>query len=154
MTPASTSTQKAPRQKVMRFDEDVQHIVDNLFTCPNSLTTAFRWANIFTMRDLHRELGKDDVRRRVRFKDGDESGDELFDDREYEDLMNICSYLNWRQNSRGRVEEVPIDIRAETTRKGFCAFIALPIKSRKGADQAGDVAYDPDLALCYEEINK
>eukprot|EP00957_Ditylum_brightwellii_P003553 269537-Ditylum_brightwellii.AAC.1 len=80
MTSASTSTQKTPRQKVMRFDEDVQYIVDNLFTCPTSLTTALKWANIYTMRDMHRELGKEDVRRRVRFKDGDESGEKLFDD--------------------------------------------------------------------------
>eukprot|EP00985_Skeletonema_marinoi_P013610 scaffold6780_cov149-Skeletonema_marinoi.AAC.1 len=92
---------------------------------------------------------------RVRFKDGDENGgEELFDEQEYEDILNICSYLNWRQNCWGRVEKVKIDIRTETSREGFCDFISLPPMSRKGSDTEGYVMYDPDLALHYEEINK
>eukprot|EP00985_Skeletonema_marinoi_P023841 scaffold16107_cov147-Skeletonema_marinoi.AAC.1 len=76
MTSASTNPQKAPRSKVMRFDEELQYLVDTLFTCKANLTITLRWFNIYTIRDLHRELGKDDVRRRVRFKDGDENGGE------------------------------------------------------------------------------
>ena len=155
MTSASTNPQKAPRSKVMRFDEELQYLVDTLFTCKANLTIALRWFNIYTIRDLHRELGKDDVRRRVRFKDGDENGgEELFDEQEYEDILNICSYLNWRQNCWGRVEKVKIDIRTDTSREGFCDFISLPPMSRKGSDAEGYVMYDPDLALHYEEINK
>ena len=78
----------------------------------------------------------------------------MFDDQEYEDLMNICSYLNWRQMCRGRLQEVLIDIRTETNRRGFCAFIALPPESREGSDSTGFVKYDPALALKFEEINK
>eukprot|EP00984_Skeletonema_dohrnii_P007484 scaffold2711_cov87-Skeletonema_dohrnii-CCMP3373.AAC.2 len=128
MTSARNNPQKASRQKVIRFDEELQFVVEHLFNCTANVTTALKWACVSNIRDLHRVLGKADIRNKIRFKqEGDDNGgEELFDDQEYEELM-----------------------------RGFDAFLALPPESREGSDPiTGLVKYDPVLALKFEEINK
>ena len=150
--------------RTMQFDEDIQHILDNLFECTVEATLAFTWANIWSFADMVKQLDNDDIRRRIRFKNGDVNGENMFDDNDYEDIMEILNYLLWRQNNYGRVHTAPINIPKMTNRSGFCDFISLlPPKRRgwsdvdgkkRGSDADGNIIYDQTIALKYEKINR
>lgn len=142
------------RQKQRKFDDDVTHVLNNVVTNHSDMTAAFKSAGVYTLIDLLNKLKTEDSRKKFRYKDGDDTKEEILDDDDYDELCELRSLYFWLQNSHGSLPGCPIDFRARYTKDMLTAFRVLPSSARTGADQQGNVEYDHNIALGNEKINK
>ena len=140
--------------KKKKFDADVTHILSNVVTNVTDMTTAFKNAGAYTLIELFNLLKEEDTRKEFRYKDGDDTTEEVLDDDDYDELCELRSFYFWLQNSHGTIPRCPIDFQAAYTAQMFNTFRMLPPIARPGADSEGNVEYDHDIALSNEQVNK
>lgn len=134
-------------------NDDVKHILQVVLCNNPKVWEAFRTEGITNIRKLYNRLSNEEVRKRMRYKESDDSKGELLDDEEHEEVDFLVSYLNWMQNGKGTILRCPLDIRADTKRESFELFLRLTDKGRGGKNGDGTVDYDDTVALRNEELN-
>ena len=131
-------------------DNDLAHIITELFANATDLKATLKANNILTMRNLFALPTKDDVKKHVRWKDGDPSKKEMITEEMFDDLLLVPSFLNWLQNLHGTLPDYPIDICADVTLRKFNMFLLLDDHGRGGKHGDGTVSYKQGRAECGE----
>ena len=132
------------------YDNDLTHIIIELFANAKELKATLKANNIFTLRNLYAAVKKGYVRKHVRWKNGDPTGQEMITEEMFDDLLLVPSFLNWLQNLHGTLPDYPIDICADVTLRKFNMFLLLDDHGRGGKHGDGTVSYKQGRAECGE----
>ena len=133
-------------------DPEFTHILSTVLMQSNGkLRDALADVGVITYRDLVPFSADHNKVNSLKWKNtnGDE---EDVPDGLKDEVKEIYNFINYMQNKHGDHINFPIDVCADTSRRAFDIFLALPPISRNG-ESNGTVHYDRDQARKSEEHN-
>jgi len=92
--------------------------------------------------------------RKMRWKDGDDTNEEMMDKEQMDELEELPSYFNWLQNCHGTLPRCPVEIDFEGSRDMFSTFLMMTPAERDTTNPDGVVFYDSTIAEASERRNQ